>query len=118
MQSDNGEQVTIWSAVRLQSDNLIAGLRIETDKEAYAVWVNGRKPVHQVVLRNNSMLGGTKKALLINQDAHDIRVTRNIINGAKSGHSVWIGNWDSDKSAKKPTDIIFDHNLVKKDNFW
>jgi hypothetical protein len=118
VQSDNGEQVTIWSAVRLQSDNLIAGLRIETDKEAYAVWVNGRKPVHQVVLRNNSMLGGTKKALLINQDAQDIRVTRNIINGAKSGHSVWIGNWDSDKSAKKPTDIIFDHNLVKKDNFW
>jgi len=111
------EQVTIWGGVRPQSYNLIAGLRIETDKEAYAVWVNGRTPVHQVVLRNNSMLGGTKKALLINQDARDIRVTGNIINGAKSGHSVWIGNWDSDKSAKKPTDIMFDHNLVKKDYF-
>jgi hypothetical protein len=54
------------------------------------------------------MLGGTKKALLINQDARDIRVTGNIINGAKSGHAVWIGNWDSDKSAKRPTDIMLD----------
>jgi hypothetical protein len=111
------EQVTIWGGIQPQSYNLIAGLRIETDIEAYAVWVNGRKPVRQVVLRNNSMLGGTKKALLINHDARDIRVTGNIISGAKSGHSVWIGNWDSDKSAQKPTAIMFDHNLVKKDYF-
>jgi hypothetical protein len=46
------------------------------------------------------MFGGAKKALLINQDARDVHVTGNIINGAKSGHAVWIRNWDSDKSAK------------------
>jgi hypothetical protein len=111
------EEVTIWGGVRPQSYNLIAGLRIETDTEPYAVWVNGRTAVRRVVLRNNSMLGGTKKALLINHDARDIRVAGNIISGAKSGHSVWIGNWNSDKSAKKPTNIVLDRNLVKKDYF-
>ncbi|MDH3598388.1 MAG: hypothetical protein OEU26_01975, partial [Candidatus Tectomicrobia bacterium] len=111
------EEVTIWGGLRPQSYNLLAGLRIETDTEPYAAWVNGRTPVRHVILRNNSMLGGTKKALLISHDARDIHVAGNIISGAKSGHSVWIGNWDSDKSAKKPTDIVFDHNLVKKDYF-
>lgn len=56
----DGEQVTIWGGVRPQSSNLIAGLRIETDKEAYAVWVNGRKPVRDIILRNDSILDGTK----------------------------------------------------------
>ena len=111
------EEVMIWGGVRPQSYNIFAGLRIETETEAYAVWVSGREAVRHIELRNNSILGGTKKALLINHDARHIRVVGNIISGAKSGHSVWIGNWDTDKSAKKPEDVLLDRNLLKKDYF-
>jgi len=115
----NCEAVTLYTSIRPGSYNIIAGLRIEALGIADITWtirVDGKNgdPIRQVIIRNNTILGGEKDALKVSADVANLTITGNHIDGGKISHVL---NVQADETTTLPDQIFITNNLLTKSHF-
>jgi len=115
----NCEAVTLYTSIRPGSYNIIAGLHIEAVGIADITWsirVDGKNgaPIRQVIIRNNTILGGEKDALKVSADVANLTITGNHIDGGKISHVL---NVQADETTTLPDQIIITNNLLTKSHF-
>lgn len=119
IQPYNCEAVTLQGTIRPQSHNVLAGLRLELPKTSSENWVirlDGKNLGHieDVVIRNNTILGGKIDALRISDDVADVDITGNRIDGGSNGHVIFV---TSENGLFLPDDIYIANNKLTKSYF-
>jgi len=119
IQPYNCEAVTLYTSLRPGSYNVIAGLHIEAvgiSDTTWAIRIDGKNkgPIRQVVIRNNTILGGDKDAVKVSADVVGATITGNHIDGGKASHDL---NVQSEGTATAPDQIVISNNLLTKHYF-
>jgi hypothetical protein len=91
----NCEAVLLYASLRLRSHTRLAGLQLETKNLADDRWViriDGQEggPIEGVVLRHNTILGGSIDAIRILDNVRRVLITGNEINGGGNGHTLFV----------------------------
>lgn len=116
--------VTIRSSIRPNSYNTIAGLQLEAIGISDTKWViridgHNREPLTDIVVRNNTILGGTIDAMRVNDDVRNVTIEGNQIDGGRDGHDLFITSetTNSQTTPALPNDITVSHNYLTKQHF-
>lgn len=112
----NCEAVTLYAAVRPRSYNTLAGLHIETKnllEERWVIRVDGKAYGHitGVIIRNNTIWGGTLDAVRVLDDTANVQITGNYIDGGGNGHTVFI---TAEDQQLLPDQIEVSNNVLTK----
>jgi hypothetical protein len=112
----NCEAVTLYASVRPQSYNTIAGLHIETQgikEDRWVIRVDGKQYGHitGVIIRNNTILGGTYDAIRVMDDTANVQITGNQIDGGGNGHVIFV---TAEDEVLLPDQIEVSNNLLTK----
>ncbi|MCB0107046.1 MAG: hypothetical protein KDE53_14095, partial [Caldilineaceae bacterium] len=115
----NCEQVILRTSLRPSSHTVIAGMQIEAtgiDDTKWVVRFDGkdRGRITDIVLRNNRILGGTEDAIRINDDALNILIQGNAIDGGEKGHDIFV---TGTREGSQPDGIVITQNLLTKEYF-
>ncbi|HEX6387190.1 MAG TPA: hypothetical protein VF177_21190 [Anaerolineae bacterium] len=115
----NCEPVTLKGTLRPHSHNTVAGMRLETPQLANENWVirvDGKNMGHieNVVIRNNTILGGDIDALRVSDDVVNLVVSGNHIDGGRDGHLIFVV---SENLVFRPDHIVITNNLLTKAYF-
>jgi len=89
------EAVTIQGSIRPQSHTIIAGIRIEAigiEDTKWAIRFDGKNEaaITNVILRNNTILGGTIDAIRLSDAVDHVWIQGNHIDGGESGHDIFV----------------------------
>ncbi|MCB0080583.1 MAG: hypothetical protein KDE47_06620 [Caldilineaceae bacterium] len=121
--------VTIRSSIRPHSYNIIAGVRLEAvgiDDTQWAIRIDGknRAPLTEIVVRNNTIRGGTIDAIRVNDDVRNVTIDGNSIDGGSQGHDIFITSSPPNSQTTEgptlsilPDDITISHNRLTKRYF-
>lgn len=114
----NCEAVTLYASLRLRSYNTVAGLRIEAQQISAPEWVirvdgEGTK-VERVIIRHNTILGGTVDAIRILAGSERVLITGNHIDGGGHGHNIFI---TAEDQLALPDQIEVSNNRLSKRYF-
>lgn len=112
----NCEAVTLYASLRPRSHNIIAGLHIETQgagDERWAIRVDGKQYGHieGVIIRNNTIWGGTLDAIRVMDDTALVQITGNQIDGGGNGHAIFV---TAEDQKLLPDQIEVSNNLLTK----
>ena len=113
------EAVTMRGSFRPRSYTVFAGLRLEgtgVPDTKWVVRVDGKNmgPLRTIVFRNNTILGGDVDAFRISDDAVDVLLLGNHIDGGGNGHNIFV---TSEDRQKLPDQIVVTNNLLTKTYF-
>jgi hypothetical protein len=108
----NCEAVTLRGEVRPRSYNILAGLRIESNQK-WAIRIGGKGEAHvdSVIIRNNTILGGTTDAIRVLDDTANIEISYNVIDGGAYGHNIFV---TAEQQKLLPDQILITQNLLTK----
>ena len=116
--------VTIQSSLRPNSYTVIAGIRLEAigiDDTKWAIRFDGknRKNLTNIIVRNNTILGGTIDAIRINDDVQDVTIQGNYIDGGRDGHDIFVTSTSSEgqSNLSMPDAITITENRLTKQYF-
>jgi hypothetical protein len=106
------EAVTLRAELRPHSHNVVAGLRIESDWQ-WVIRLDGKDDgrIEDVVIRNNTILGGVIDAIRLRDDVVDVRIAGNHIDGGSNGHGIFV---TSETKMALPDRILITQNLLTK----
>lgn len=115
----NCEAVTLYTSLRPSSFNIIAGMHIEALGVAEPKWSilfdgTNRGEISEVILRNNTILGGTIDAIRLRGDVHNILILGNHIDGGQVGHDIFV---TGDSTGANPDAITITQNQLTKAHF-
>lgn len=115
----NCETVTLRTSLRPSSYNVIAGMRIEAtgiEDTKWAIRFDGkdRGGIANIIVRNNTVLGGTIDAIRLNDDVRNVLIQGNHIDGGESGHDIFI---TGDPAGVQPDEITITQNRLTKRTF-
>ncbi|MEZ4674040.1 MAG: hypothetical protein R2932_07315 [Caldilineaceae bacterium] len=114
----NCEAVRLQTSIRPNSHTVIAGLTIEAVGIADTKWAirfdgKDRGAISDIVLRNNTILGGTIDAVRISGDVHNA-YPGNHIDGGQEGHDIFV---TAESAAVVPDQITITQNRLTKHYF-
>ena len=112
----NCEAVTLAGTIRPVSHTIIAGMRLTLPLATDENWVlrlDGKNMGHieDVVIRNNSIFGGSVDALRISDDVTKVTISGNHIDGGRDGHVIFV---TSENRVFEPDLIYIFQNLLTK----
>ncbi|MEM7129377.1 MAG: hypothetical protein AAF702_23800 [Chloroflexota bacterium] len=114
------EDVEIMGGLWLNAHNVIAGLHVEVSNEYDLRWVinvagTEAAPVTNLIVRNNTILGGHGDAVRLWNNASTVLVSSNHIDGGQDGHDLLIlGNTTTDLY---PAEISIANNRLTQSYF-
>lgn len=116
----NCETVTLYGSLRPLSYTVIAGLTLEakgTSDNNYVMRIDSEYkgeywgPITGVIIRNNRIRGGRIDAIRISDDASQITLVGNHIDGGLTGHNIFV---TSEKLLQRPNQILITNNQLTK----
>lgn len=119
MKPYNCEAVTLYTSIRPNSHTVIAGLKIEASGIGDTKWVirvDGKNKGHveDIVIRNNTLLGGTEDAIRVNDDISNVTIAGNWIDGGEGGHDIFV---TSEDHIHLPDQTLITNNRLTKTYF-
>lgn len=100
------QKVTINGTVSLGDGATLAGVTARTDSN-WVIRIGGRG----ITVRNSTINGGSIEAVRIFNNADDVRLTGNNLDGGRNNHTVKV---IAEDGAGHPSRIRIDHNLFTK----
>ena len=116
----NCEEVTLYGSWRPLSYTVIAGLTLEakgTSDNNYVMRIDSEYKgdywgnITKVIIRNNRIRGGQIDAIRISDDASQITLVGNHIDGGLTGHNIFV---TSEKLIQRPHEILITNNQLTK----
>jgi Right handed beta helix region len=103
------EKVTIRGTVSLGNGATLAGVTVTSDA-GWVVNIGGRN----ITLRHNAISGGSTETVRIRDNATDVRLEGNTLDGGRNNHVVKV---KSESSGRHPADIVIHNNRFTKTHY-
>lgn len=100
------EKVAIRGTVSLGNGATLAGVTVTSDA-GWVVNIGGRN----ITLRHNAISGGSTETVRIRDNATDVRLEGNTLDGGRNNHVVKV---KSESSGRHPADIVIHNNRFTK----
>ena len=103
------EKVTIRGTVSLANGATLAGVTVTSDA-GWVINIGGRN----ITLRHNAISGGSTETVRIRDNATNVRLDGNTLDGGRNNHVVKV---KSESSGQHPTDIVIHNNRFTKTHY-
>lgn len=102
-------KVTVRGTVSMANGSTLAGLTVISDA-GWVLNIGGR----DITLRHNAIRGGSTETVRIRDDATNVRLEGNTLDGGRNNHVVKV---KSESSGHNPADIVIHNNRFTKTHY-
>jgi pectate lyase len=102
-------KITVRGTVSMANGSTLAGVTVTSDA-GWVINIGGRN----ITLRHNAISGGSTETIRIRDDATNVRLEGNTLDGGRNNHVVKV---KSESSGHNPADIVIHNNRFTKTHY-